>query len=109
MIIGYAVRNESYRFCKNAALSKETPKQHDFERNQDGSAKGLECDMAKRMLKDVENKNISVETIVMYNDTMKIARARNKVKASRKTKSNGILVIIFPEACRTRDNLVTLI
>lgn len=33
MIIGYAVRNESYRFCKNAALSKETPKQHDFERN----------------------------------------------------------------------------
>lgn len=39
-IISYAVRNKSCRFCENAALSKEPPKQHDCRKNWDGSAKG---------------------------------------------------------------------
>lgn len=36
----------------------------------------MECDMAVSMLKDLEDKNISVETIVMDDDTTTIARAR---------------------------------
>lgn len=40
------------------------------------SLSGMECDMAVSMLKDLEDKNISVETIVMDDDTTTIARAR---------------------------------
>ena len=49
----------------------------------------MECDMAVSMLKDLEDKNISVETIVMDDDTTTIARARKEVKASLKKKSDS--------------------
>lgn len=50
----------------------------------------MECDMAVSMLKDLEDKNISVETIVMDDDTTTIARARKGyVKASLKKKSDS--------------------
>lgn len=48
---------------------------------------GMECDMAVSMLKDLDDKNISVETIVMDANTTTIARARKEVKASLKKKS----------------------
>lgn len=52
-----------------------------------------ECDMTVGMLKDLENKNISVETIVMDDDTTTIARVR---KASLKKKKDAIKRIILP-------------
>ncbi|XP_061170664.1 uncharacterized protein LOC133180103 [Saccostrea echinata] len=88
-IISYDVRNKSCRICENAALSKEPPRQHDCRKNWDGSAKGMECDMAVSMLKDLEAKNISIETIVMDDDTTTIARARKGVKARLKKKSDA--------------------
>lgn len=52
-----------------------------------------ECDMTVSMLKDLENKNISVETIVMDDDTTTIARAR---KARLKKKKDAIKRPILP-------------
>lgn len=88
-IISYAVRNKSCRFCEHSALSKEQPKQHDCRKNWDGSAKGMECHMAVSMLKDLKDKNISLETIVIDDDTTTIARTRKEVKASLKKKSDS--------------------
>lgn len=47
----------------------------------------MECDMAVSMLKDLEDKNNSVEIIAMDDDTTTIARARKEMKASLKKKS----------------------
>lgn len=47
----------------------------------------MECDMAVSMLKDLEDKNNSVEIIAMDDDTTTIARVRKKVNASLKKKS----------------------
>lgn len=52
-----------------------------------------ECDMTVGMLKDLENKNISVETIVMDDDTTTIARVR---KAGLKKKKDAIKRTILP-------------
>lgn len=46
-----------------------------------------ECDMTVGMLKDLEDKNLSVVTIVMDDDTTTIARAR---KAGLKKKKDVI-------------------
>lgn len=54
-----------------------------------GSKTGMECHMAVSMLKDLKDKNISLETIVIDYDTTTIARTRKEMKASLKKKSDS--------------------
>lgn len=51
--------------------------------------KGMECDMAVSMMKELQGKNINVESIVMDDDTTTLARARKEVKAGLKKKSHA--------------------
>ncbi|XP_078321992.1 uncharacterized protein LOC111111798 isoform X2 [Crassostrea virginica] len=50
---------------------------------------GMECDMAVSMMKELQGKNINVESIVMDDDTTTLARARKEVKAGLKKKSHA--------------------
>lgn len=91
--LAIAVRNKIRQFCEHDALSKEPPRQHDCRKNWGGPVVLKECDMTVGMLKDLEDKNISVETIVMDDDTTTIARVR---KAGLKKKKDAIKRTIFP-------------
>ena len=76
--IDFAVRSRVCNVCEYAARNNTTPKSHECHKNWSGSSKAMEPDMAAEMMDKLAAKSISVETIVMDNDSSTVAKLRQK-------------------------------
>ena len=81
-LIGYEVRCKKCAICEAAARLKIEVRQHDCRKNWSGSAKAMEPDLAVSMLNTFKDKDASIKTITMDDDSTTIARARTEVDPS---------------------------
>ena len=72
-LIGYEVRCKKCAICDAAARLNIEVRQHDCRKNWSGSAKAMEPDLAVSMLKTFKDKDASIKTITMDDDSTTIA------------------------------------
>ena len=81
-LIGYELRCKKCAICDAAAKLNIEVSQHDCRKNWTGSAKAMEPTLAVSMLKTFKDKDASIITITMDDDSTTIARARKEVDPS---------------------------
>ncbi|XP_062607553.1 uncharacterized protein LOC134269372 [Saccostrea cucullata] len=82
--IAYATRNKFCRVCERAERTKKDIPEHDCRKNWSGSSKAMEPDMCIGMMKDLQDSNIHIGSIIMDNDSTTVARARAEVNPALK-------------------------
>ncbi|XP_061184839.1 uncharacterized protein LOC133192851 [Saccostrea echinata] len=82
--IAFSTRN---KFCRTYEVGKRREcdsAKHDCRQNWKGSSKAMESDMCVNMLRELDKQDVSIDTIIMDNDSTTIARARSEVKPDLK-------------------------
>ncbi|OPL32872.1 hypothetical protein AM593_01191, partial [Mytilus galloprovincialis] len=80
--INYSVRSKDCRVCCRAESRNESPREHTFYRNWEGSSKGMEADLVIEMVKDVQSNGCTVDALVGDEDSTTIGRERANISNS---------------------------
>ncbi|XP_061179391.1 uncharacterized protein LOC133188017 [Saccostrea echinata] len=82
--IAFSTRNKFCRTCEVGKRRECDSAKHDCRQNWKGSSKAMESDMCVNMLRELDKQDVSIDTIIMDNDSTTIARARSEVKPDLK-------------------------
>jgi len=74
--LDFSVRTKVCDICDNAQRLGVLPRKHDCFKNWSGSSKAMEPDMAVDMIKNIQSKGHSVDTLIMDNDCTTIAKVK---------------------------------
>lgn len=76
-MIDYEVRSKSCRICENATRAGRDPKDHDYQKNWEGSSKAMERDMVVNMVTKMVDKGVNITKAVADEDTTTFSHLRN--------------------------------
>ena len=103
-VIDYGVRCKDCRICTIHARKGNVPPVHDCFKNYNGSSRSMEADVAGEIVSKLEKtSNVTVETLIMDDDSATIARIRSEVDHDLKKVSD-----IAHVKCHLKNSLYKL-
>ena len=78
-VVGYRTRNKRCATCHLASLRGRIPRKHDCRKKWFGSSKGMEPDVVVELVKECNDRGVTVRSIIGDDDSITLKRLREEI------------------------------